>query len=468
METTRRRRITRIGHKKSRNGCTRCKARRVKCNEESPCNHCVRHGFECSLVRANRSRPSHAPAIPYEDLPETASSDASAPGIPLDRDHSPRAPTPKVEDICAASILEAKLKEARDLIVDVSEKLKSSRVVPKSSASTTVLYEDEFGSPHARDRMESLRLLHHYFASAYSLLSHEPATAELWRFTVPEIAFTHEYLMHGVLAFSALHYAHTHPAERQQYYLASAHYQQLALRFFSTRVGAINEENCEAYFLLSIIIFLLSTFRIARMGDGVERVSVETIVQSFVLLQGIRNVLASQSLQVWLEGNPLAVLLAPRPLRQPSLGLQTAFQIQLMRVRRLAEEELCFYDSEELQCNYMDSLDQLQTTSNWADLASIEGRRRVWYWPFNLSPAFLHSLQTARPLALIILAHFAVLIRPIEEKDWVLSGWSNSILTIINDALDPRWSRWLDWPRQYISQKVPLPPAWGTGVPNTT
>ncbi|KAJ8124951.1 hypothetical protein O1611_g8689 [Lasiodiplodia mahajangana] len=271
METTRRRKITRIGHKKSRNGCTRCKARRVKCNEESPCNHCVRHGFECSLVRANRSRSSHVPAIPYEDLPETASSDVSTHGNPLHRDDPPRALHSQFEDISAASGLEDKLKAARELIVDVSEKLKSSRVVPRSSASTTILYEDEFGSPRARDRMETLRLLHHYFASAYTILSHEPATAQLWRITVPEIAFSHEYLMHGVLALSALHYAHTHPAERQQYYIASTHYQQLALRFFSTSIGAINEENCEAYFLLSIIIFLLSTFRIARMGDGVER-----------------------------------------------------------------------------------------------------------------------------------------------------------------------------------------------------
>ncbi|KAF2967287.1 hypothetical protein GQX73_g6249 [Xylaria multiplex] len=419
------------------------------CNEESPCNHCIRHGFECSLARANRSQSSHTSAILYGDLPERTSPDMPARGNPLRREDPPRASTEGTEDTCAASILQAKLKEARELIVDVSETLESLRVVPKPSAPTTVSYEDEFANPRVRDGMESLRLFHHYFVSAYSLLSHEPATAELWRSTVPEIALTHEYLMHGVLALSALHYAHTHHAERQQYYVASAHYQQLALRFFSTSVGAINKENCEAYFLLSIIIFLLSTFRIARMGDGVERVSVQTVVQSFVLLQGIRDVLASQSLQRWLVGNPLAVILAPRPMCQPSLGLQTEVQIQLMRVRQLAQEELCFYDGEELQHNYIDSIDQLQTTSVWADPTSPEGRRRIWYWPFNLSPAFLHSLRSGRQLALIILAHFAALVRPLEEKDWVLCGWSSSVLAMIDETLDQRWSHWLDWPRQY-------------------
>ncbi|KAI1127592.1 hypothetical protein F5Y10DRAFT_266013 [Nemania abortiva] len=449
METTRRRRITRIGHKKSRNGCTRCKARRVKCNEESPCNHCVRHGFECSLVRANHSQSSHASAVPDEDLPETASPGVSAHGNPLRRGDPRRASTSEAEDTCAASILQAKLDEARGLIVDVSEALKSSRVVPRPSAPTTILYEDEFASPRVRDQMESLRLLHHYVVSAYSLLCHEPASAELWRITVPEIAFTHEYLMNGILALSALHYAHTHYAERRQYYVASAHYQQLALRFFSTSVGAINDENCEAYFLLSLMIFFLSTLRIARMGDGVEPVSVQTVMQSFVLLQGIRGVIASQSLQRWLVGNPLALILAPRPMHQPNLGLPTEVQLQLMRVRRLAQEELCFYDGEELQCNYLESIDQLQTTSVWADPTSPEGRRRIWFWPFTLSPAFLQSLRTGRQLALIILAHFAALVRPLEEKDPLLRGWSSSVLAMIDDTLDQRWSHWLDWPRQY-------------------
>ncbi|WAO82885.1 C6 zinc finger domain-containing protein [Fusarium falciforme] len=48
----------RLGHKKSRNGCLRCKARRVKCDELRPCTNCVRHHVECSLVTSSTAATS--------------------------------------------------------------------------------------------------------------------------------------------------------------------------------------------------------------------------------------------------------------------------------------------------------------------------------------------------------------------------------------------------------------------------
>ncbi|KAG7409415.1 hypothetical protein Forpe1208_v011783 [Fusarium oxysporum f. sp. rapae] len=39
----------RLGFRKSRNGCSRCKKRRVKCDEAVPCTACIRHDKACSL-----------------------------------------------------------------------------------------------------------------------------------------------------------------------------------------------------------------------------------------------------------------------------------------------------------------------------------------------------------------------------------------------------------------------------------
>lgn len=123
--------------------------------------------------------------------------------------------------------------------------------------------------------------------------------------------------MHGILALSVLHYAHTNTAQRQHYMVVSARYQQLALKFFSGNINAINNDNCEAYFLLSCIISLLFTFSIGHNSG--EQPSPEAVTQSFVLLQGAREVLNSQSLQRWAVGNLLAVLLSPSALvsKQP-------------------------------------------------------------------------------------------------------------------------------------------------------
>lgn len=254
--------------------------------------------------------------------------------------------------------------------------------------------------------------------------------------------------MHGILALSALHYAHTNIAQRQDYMIISARYQQLALKLFSGNIHDVNSDNCEAYFLLSSIIFLLFTFSIGHADHSGEQSTPETVTQSFVLLQGARDVLASQSLERWSAESSLAVLLSPRPWHPSGHEVPTQLQTRISRVRQLAIEELCFYDDEELQSNYLAAIDLLQTASVWADHTTSEGRRRVWFWPTNLSQAFLRSLRTGRQLALMILSLFATLVEPYEAGDWLLQGWSNSVLRMVDEKLDQQWRHWLDWPRK--------------------
>ncbi|KAH8746521.1 hypothetical protein F5883DRAFT_437993, partial [Diaporthe sp. PMI_573] len=232
------------------------------------------------------------------------------------------------------------------------------------------------------------------------------------------------------------------------YMIISARYQQLVLKFFSGNIHAINNDNCEAYFLLSSIIFLLFTFSIGHAENSGEQLSPETVTQSFVLLQGARDVLASQSLQRWADGSLIAVLLSPRPWYSSNHEVPTQLQTRLSRVQQLAMEESCFYDDKELKSNYLAAINLLQTASAWVDPTTPEGRRRVWFWPINLSQAFLHSLRTEKQLALIILSLFAELVGPYEAEDWLLQGWSNSMLRMVDEKLDQQRKHWLDWPQE--------------------
>ncbi|CAK7200909.1 hypothetical protein SEUCBS139899_003609 [Sporothrix eucalyptigena] len=54
MDGTTIRRAAKVGHRKSRNGCTKCKTRRVKCDEVRPvCSNCQRLGLECAWPHAD-------------------------------------------------------------------------------------------------------------------------------------------------------------------------------------------------------------------------------------------------------------------------------------------------------------------------------------------------------------------------------------------------------------------------------
>lgn len=55
-------RPAKVGHRKSRNGCLKCKARRVKCDEVQPiCGNCSRLHLDCAWPDETPSRAHHNP-----------------------------------------------------------------------------------------------------------------------------------------------------------------------------------------------------------------------------------------------------------------------------------------------------------------------------------------------------------------------------------------------------------------------
>ncbi|KAH0267417.1 hypothetical protein KCU91_g10111, partial [Aureobasidium melanogenum] len=75
------RRPPRLNHKKSRAGCQRCKARRVKCDEVKPaCGGCNRHNVPCVYLKTEASKTAsaenslspHATISPDQPQPKVA------------------------------------------------------------------------------------------------------------------------------------------------------------------------------------------------------------------------------------------------------------------------------------------------------------------------------------------------------------------------------------------------------------
>ncbi|KAI1104851.1 hypothetical protein F4804DRAFT_305692 [Jackrogersella minutella] len=72
---------SRRAHHKSRGGCTTCKTKKVKCDEEQPCSYCLKRQLPCSLAPSPSPSPGTEPgssaktpdialARPYEALPK--------------------------------------------------------------------------------------------------------------------------------------------------------------------------------------------------------------------------------------------------------------------------------------------------------------------------------------------------------------------------------------------------------------
>ncbi|KAJ5922741.1 hypothetical protein N7516_010444 [Penicillium verrucosum] len=65
-------------------------------------------------------------------------------------------------------------------------------------------------------------------------------------------------------------------------------------------------------------------------------------------------------------------------------------------------------------------------------------------WVLYMSPQY-HSLLDARhPMALLILAHYCLLIRQL-KMEWFMQSWSERVLITVHNLLDKEWQAYLSW-----------------------
>jgi hypothetical protein len=71
-------------------------------------------------------------------------------------------------------------------------------------------------------------------------------------------------------------------------------------------------------------------------------------------------------------------------------------------------------------------------------------------WIHFVSDRYIELLTQRQPGSLIILAHYAVLLRRSSEKYWYLEGVAEQILNIADAFVPSEWRSWLDWPKAQI------------------
>jgi hypothetical protein len=130
-----------------------------------------------------------------------------------------------------------------------------------------------------------------------------------WRVEAPQHAVSHLYLMHEMLAFSALHKAHKLPDLRAQYYAFGIHHQDLAIRGVRAELHNVTPEEAAAIVatstLLTLSVFASTGFELNYPEIPSSQSAIEGILNIFNLMQGMGNVLQLA------QGHVLNSFLAP-------------------------------------------------------------------------------------------------------------------------------------------------------------
>ncbi|KAK4117944.1 hypothetical protein N657DRAFT_584530 [Parathielavia appendiculata] len=385
--------IGRRTHKKSRTGCSTCKARKIKCDERHPaCLNCISHGVECPFLKGG------AVAKPSTRASKPKSRSTASPATP-----STAGPSP------------------------VS-------MLPESGALPLL----------------ELELLHNFTTKTYTTLTADPSLWEFWRDDVVQQGLACDYIMRAVLAVSALHLAYHRPDRRDFYIEESILLHQKASRS-AMRVMAAGGDKMDKHQAANLFLFSVLTFFFALASprrshpDGTFFIGDSGVPDWAFLLSGgksVFGVLGERGLET--VAGPFLHYGRGRWNAQRAIMEARSHEPPLLDPLR-ARIAAAVSDPDLLR-TYAYAVDELElalVVRQDPDAPRDVLDAMVWLW--MVSDSFVPLLKVPAQEAVAIFAHYCVLLKH-HESHWWLQGWGDHVMARAHEILDEEHRAWIQWP----------------------
>jgi len=291
------------------------------------------------------------------------------------------------------------------------------------------------------DSNDQARLLHHFVMFTCETISDTKASIVTWREIIPALAFEHDFLLSTILAVTSLHLAIIHPSEEHNN--AALRYHTAALVDFRHKLHAINAKNFSAAFAFACMIPLFSFGKhltSLRRGDTTSE-----IIEIFDLLRGISIVLKTGS--HWLDKQQFPDADLPT-VRNPSAPLPNSIESTIsllsMRNNTLTADAT-------LKASYAAAIGLLRYSFQ---LSQEHPGKKLIVMPFPiLAPKdYVQELKAKKPMAMAILAHYAVLLHwQAGAGSLWLQSWGKDIIDAVRENIDEGWVDSMQWPLEQVS-----------------
>ncbi|OOF99853.1 hypothetical protein ASPCADRAFT_203680 [Aspergillus carbonarius ITEM 5010] len=377
-------------HTKSRNGCLECKRRHIKCDEKHPI---------CSNCRSSERSCEYADRFIRATRSQSSKSSTPSPAGPVQDEY----PLGRLAD-------------------------------PISSDNPPV-------------NMLHAELFFNLTECALHALS-DGANVWIGSADVMRIVIVTPYLMNAVLAMSALHLSIVRPEDREQYKRHAAQLQTHALGIYNQMRLNVNKETCVPLFLFSCIlgIHTLCDVLIHR-EDGSFEEFLDRFIHSFRLQLGIRVVISGPTWHMLRE----SILKSPLQNGEimfewnTELGPDCARLLELIEAAKLGDT---------ITSTYRHAVQALQVSINASTRSSVNNVDGVTGWSIIVNPEYVEHLTLRRPEALVILAHYAVLLHW-HRHLWLFGDGGQFMIESISSYLGPDWEEWLAWPNRALREPNP-------------
>ncbi|KAI5360179.1 putative zn(2)-C6 fungal-type DNA-binding domain-containing protein [Septoria linicola] len=432
--------LARQTHRKSRFGCLECKRRRVKCGEEKPvCDNCSRRSTLCTY--ASHQSASATSTGPFVDHTALASLDGLS-------SHSPSS----FNTSAASSPHLSSVFQDTSLNVD--------QFVTAPAGPTFDLFD--------------LELWSYWSTTICFSFADDDAGDIAWQQNITKIAFKHAYVAQLMLAASALHMSRHDESRKVQCVARSNSLQSSAINGMMGVMAAGTGTNPTELWVAACMLVFCSFGKGPQPGQYMVY-SDEGEPEWLGLLQGVKSILEQHRAAIFPEVRPsfdpdenIDRRIDPDEILP---GLTTQFERIRKSIETLEAEDSSFskylnaleglYECfagvfEHRPANLQEILDGGKSDHKLLSAMKVRGRsdvklctHLVFAWIYRCREDYLSSVQTRRPMALVILAHYCVLLSLLKDV-WYMEGWVDHIMTAVKRDLHPSYQHWLEWPLEHL------------------
>lgn len=292
-----------------------------------------------------------------------------------------------------------------------------------------------------------LKLLHFWVMNTSSTCS-ASSHRLVWQSFIVELGFRNHFLLRGIMALAAIHKAVTYPPESEDLFTQSSAHMHIALRELRTQLENPEPASVSAVFALSglLVPHSMGCAQVHTPQDPIN-----DLCHWMRLIKGVQAMVEPNRMR--LITSEVGVLIMNVEQVDETLTKETPVN-EIVRLKdlvhqRLAstkdqhQEEVYLHTIDELHMIYLNCL-KLYDTGDINSVGNITLR-----WVATTHPTILDLIENRDQLALVILAHYAVLFR-LQESSWWMKGWGRWTIDAVRALLQPDLQQWTEWPLEKL------------------
>ncbi|KAF5869140.1 putative c6 zinc finger domain protein [Botrytis fragariae] len=283
--------------------------------------------------------------------------------------------------------------------------------------------------------LENLDLIIHWFTKTVYTVNppnNVDAIQKSQTFILRE-AVEHHFLLHGLLALSALHYAESHPNPQKYIEIATAHHTR-GLTLYHSILSNMNNGNDVASIAFSSITAIFA-FGLAR-PDAKKEASVgliDDMVQAISLSKGWQTIMH-----------------VTRGLEPPS---PQKYQITLSPDAEAAFDRLYALSQGQNATLYTTAITSLKFIFKKTEDGQNDNPHLSCEWGGSLQEEFLKLLRAKDTVALVIVAFSCVMFEKVPQV-WWFQGWSKGLFGVVWREVGHNYHEVLEWPRRIVGFEI--------------